>query len=84
MNRDLVEREDLGVDRDLLYGPKKDRTCTDIFCCLAFAGFWIFSLFIVISSGKKGDLTKIARPYDFDGTLNSDLRQSMWLRHQRN
>jgi hypothetical protein len=43
-------------------GPIKERNTTDIVMCLAFIGFWAFSLFLYFSA--NGDFSKILRPTD--------------------
>ena len=60
---------DLRLSPELRDGPKRNRHCTDIACCMAFAVFLCFSWFITVDSLFKGDMSKIARPYDSDGTL---------------
>lgn len=63
----LDKEPDLQLERELKFGPKKERKSTDIIFCLLFVGFWAASLFIIFDSSMKGDFTKIARPYDSDG-----------------
>ena len=56
-----------GENKELKDGPLKKRSCTDVFCCIAFVAFWAISVYIVADSFMKGDLSKIARPYDNQG-----------------
>ena len=55
-------KEQVQHDDRLEDGPIKERQTTDIIFCLAFIGFWVFSLFLFFST--KGDFTKILRPTD--------------------
>jgi hypothetical protein len=61
--------EDLNLQEDLKDGPTRNRSCTDILCCLLFLVFWAVSIFIFTETFKNGDVTKIARPFDADGRL---------------
>jgi len=60
--------EELILQDDLKDGPTRTRSCTDILCCLVFVLFWSVSLFIFSQTFKNGDVTKIARPFDADGS----------------
>lgn len=62
-------QNELQLSSDLRYGPKRDRSCTDIICCMIFIAFLAFSVFLVADSSFKGDMSKIARPFDADGSL---------------
>ena len=48
-------------------GPVRDRSCTDVICCVSFIAFWGCTIFVFMNSLQTGDLTKIGRPYDADG-----------------
>ena len=56
------------LDSNLKNGPVRDRSCTDIICCLAFVAYTVTASMIVVKSFSNGDLTKIARPMDGDGS----------------
>lgn len=61
---------DLRLSPELRDGPKRNRHCTDVICCLMFAVFMTFAWIIVGHSAVNGDMSKIARPYDADGKSN--------------
>ena len=64
----MIEDEyKIQVDDDIRYGPKRDRHCTDVLFCIVFIVFSVVNLYVVVHSFKIGDMTKIARPYDYDG-----------------
>lgn len=65
----MSKEEKAEVGEELRHGPVSDRSCTDILCCLIFLAFIGFALFINVQSLFKGDITKVARPYDVDGRL---------------
>jgi hypothetical protein len=52
--------------------PVEHRTCTDVFCLVAFIIFWIVSVVGVIYGFTKGDLKNIAQPYDSTGNKCGD------------
>ena len=54
-------------NEELKDGPLKERSCTDVFCCIIFVAFWVVSVYVVADSFVRGDLSKIARPYDNAG-----------------
>src|SRR3990167_526536 len=60
----LIQAE---FDPDLKNGPKIKRSCTDVICCMLFVAFVVVSGFVLIDSKQKGDLSRIGRPYDYDG-----------------
>lgn len=60
----LIQKE---FDPDLKHGPRTSRSCTDIICCFLFIAFIATSGFVLIDSRQKGDLSRIGRPYDYDG-----------------
>lgn len=45
-------------------GPIMERKTTDVFFCIAFLGFWVFSVSLFLQATKKGDISKILRPSD--------------------
>ena len=55
------------LTEELRYGPKKRRQCTDLLFCLVFAVFSVVNLVVVVQCLKRGDISKIAQPYDYDG-----------------
>lgn len=61
--------EELNIQEDLKDGPTRNRSCTDILCCMIFLVFWGASFFVFSQTYKNGDVTKIARPFDADGRL---------------
>ena len=57
-------REEVHHDDRLEDGPITERSTTDIFFCLAFLGFWVFSVILLLGAKKEGDLSKLMRPTD--------------------
>ena len=58
---------DFESEREVIEGPLTKRKFTDIFCCLIWFAFWILIAVIAIISYTKGDLSRVAQPYDSDG-----------------
>ena len=47
-------------------GPIKERSCTDIFCCILFIVFTGFCCFVTYFAISNGDPSILAKPYDPD------------------
>lgn len=61
------EQHSIEVEEELDSGPKRNRNCTDMLCCIIFILFWILTGYITITQIYTADYTRIARPYDSDG-----------------
>lgn len=63
----MDDRANAEVNDELRQGPVSDRSCTDIICCLGFVAFIVLAVAVNVQSFAKGDVSKVARPYDVDG-----------------
>lgn len=57
------------IDRNLIKGPKKDRSCTNFLCLIIFATYFTGIGFLSIISYAKGDINRLSLPYDMIGII---------------
>lgn len=56
------------VEDELSKGPIRERRCTDFMCCLIFVATIGFGVYLIQYSIAKGDLSRVARPFDSVGS----------------